>query len=95
MPEREFEWDETKAAENSARHSGVTFESAKGVFRDPRAIEFIDNRYDYGEERLVLIGMSQGEVLTVVYTEREDRARIISARRATRLEADEYFRQSD
>jgi uncharacterized protein len=92
MPDPEFEWDNAKAVANEARH-GVSFELAKGVFRDPRAIERLDDRHDYGEDRFALIGMIQGEVFTVVYTERGDRMRIISARGATRLEQDDYFRQ--
>jgi uncharacterized protein len=48
----------------------------------------------YGEERSVLLGMTNGQVLTVVYTERGDRIRIISAWRATRHERDYYYRQN-
>jgi uncharacterized DUF497 family protein len=54
-----------------------------------------DDRKDYGEERFVLIGMAEGNVvLFVAYTEREGRMRIISARRATQDEQDDYFQQS-
>ena len=85
-----FEWDETKAAENYAKH-GVSFETATEVFSDPFAIERLDDREDYGEDRFILVGMAEGTVLTVVYTERDDRIRIISARQATRHEQDDYF----
>jgi uncharacterized DUF497 family protein len=89
-----FEWDEAKAKANRKRH-GVTFESATIAFRDPFAIELLDDREDYGERRLVLIGMAQGRVLLfVAYTEREEHIRIISARRATRYEEEEYFEQN-
>ncbi len=74
-----FEWDETKAAENYAKH-GVSFETATEVFRDTFAVERLDDREDYGEDRFILIGIVDGTVLTVVYTERSDRIRIISAR---------------
>ena len=68
-------------------------ELAKTVFKDPFAVEFLDDREDYGENRLVIIGMAEGRiVLFVAYTEREERIRIISARRATQHEQDEYFR---
>jgi uncharacterized DUF497 family protein len=68
---------------------------AKTVFKDPFAIEFLDDREDYGEERFVIIGMAEGQVLLfVVYTERVERIRIISARRATKNEQDQYFRQN-
>lgn len=76
-----FEWDDAKAAQNLAKH-GVSFEDAKGVFRDPFAIELLDDRQDYGEDRYILIGMSAANVLVVVYTDRNDKHRIISARKA-------------
>jgi uncharacterized DUF497 family protein len=90
MMSDDFEWDEAKAAENYAKH-GVSFEMATEVFKDPFAIERLDDREDHGEDRFVLIGMAEGAVLTVIYTERNGRIRIISARRATRHEQDDYF----
>jgi uncharacterized DUF497 family protein len=94
MQDEAFEWDDDKAAENFRRH-GVTFEQAKKVFEDPFGIELIDDREDYGEERLILIAMAGGELLTVAYTERQHRHRLISARHATRQEQDDYFTQND
>ena len=74
---------------------GVSFELGKTVFKDPFAIERFDDREDYGEERFVIIGMAEGHVLLfVAYTEREDRVRIISARRVTQHEQDDYYRQN-
>ena len=90
----QFEWDRRKAEANLRRH-GVSFEFAKGVFRDPFAIELIDDREGYDEQRLITIGMAEGPTLLfVAYTERQDRIRIISARRATRYEEEEYFRHN-
>jgi uncharacterized DUF497 family protein len=87
----EFEWHNPKAAANLQAH-GVTFDQAKAVFKDAFAIERLDDREDYGEKRFVIIGMAEGEVvLYVAYTEREERIRIISARRATQYEQDDYF----
>ena len=55
---------------------GVSFELAKTVFKDPFAIERLDDREDYGEERFVIIGMAEGHVLRfAAYTEREGRLR--------------------
>jgi uncharacterized protein len=88
-----YEWDETKAGENYAKH-GVSFETAKDVFKDPFAIERLDDREDYGEDRFILIGTAESAVLTVVYTERDGRIRLISARRATKHEQDDYFIQN-
>lgn len=85
-----FEWDEVKAGDNYAKH-GVTFELAKRAFEDPFAIEFLDDREDYGEERFVIIGLVDAHVLYVAYTERDEAIRIISARRATKHEQKAYF----
>ena len=90
----DFEWDNAKAEANFTTH-GVGFRLAATVFSDPFAIERRDDRQDYGEERFVMTGMAEGNVLLfVAYTEREERIRIISARRATQHEQDDYFEQN-
>ncbi len=71
MNEDAFEWDEIKAAKNYAAH-GVSFETAQGVFKDPFAIEWLDDRAPYGEDRFVIIGMVEGRLLYVAYTMRGD-----------------------
>ncbi|MEH2183377.1 BrnT family toxin [Nostoc sp.] len=91
--EGNFEWDRDKAVANWQKH-GVSFEEAVGAFRDPFAIEIIDDRVDYGEERINLIAIYNGVILHVTYTERSDRIRLISARRATKYERNEYYRQN-
>lgn len=88
-----FEWDNAKAAANFRKH-GVTFEQAAYAFRDPFGVEWIDEKTSYGEDRVILLGMSGGQILSVVYTERNERIRIISARRATKHEKDKYYRQN-
>jgi uncharacterized DUF497 family protein len=73
----------------------VSFELAKTVFKDPFGVGRLDDREDYGEERSIIIGMAEGNVLLLVaYTERADRIRIISARGVTQHEQHEYFRQN-
>ena len=90
----DFEWHDAKAEANLLTH-GVSFELAKTVFKDAFAVERLDDREDYGEERYVIIGMAKGHVLLfVAYTEREARVRIISARGVTQHEQDDYFRQN-
>ena len=64
------------------------------VFDDPMAFEKIDEREDYGEERINLIGMCNGIILHVTYTERGERIRLISARKAKRYERDDYYRKN-
>jgi uncharacterized protein len=92
--ELKFEWHDAKAAANFRAH-GVSFDLAKTSFSDPFAIERLDDRADYGEERLVMIGMAAGNILLfVAYTEREESIRIISARRATQYEQEDYFKKN-
>lgn len=86
-----FEWDAATAAANWRRH-GVTFDQAAKATSDPFAIEAIDVREDYGEEHINLLGLCDGVILRVIDTERGDRIRIISARRAERHEHNDYFR---
>lgn len=84
-----FQYDPVKAAANVSKH-GVWFADAEGVFNDPLALltEDPDAR---GEHRYVAIGVGRlGELLVVVYSERAEEYRLISARRATRKERKAY-----
>ena len=88
-----FEWDDAKAAANLRKHR-IGFAFATSVFRDLFAIEWLDDREHRAEARMVLLGMAGRTLLVVVYVERGDRIRLISARRATRNEQDIYFREN-
>jgi uncharacterized protein len=88
-----FEWDNRKAAVNW-RYHGVTFDQAAKAINDPFVIERIDDREAYGEERINALGICDGVLLHVTYTERGERIRIISARRAERHEQDNYYREN-
>ncbi|HEV3036309.1 MAG TPA: BrnT family toxin [Candidatus Angelobacter sp.] len=91
--ELEFEW--TPKLKPTSKHTASASSLAKTVFQDVFALERLDDREDYGEERFVIIGMAEGNILLfVAYTERGERIRIISARRATQHEQDDYFRQN-
>ena len=81
MIDDEFEWDDAKAAQNFRDH-GVTFDVSREVFRDPFALDWLDTREDYGEQRYATVGMAQGRLVYVAYTMRKERIRIISARGA-------------
>lgn len=83
-----FKWDPERAIANVAKH-GVSFEEAKEAFRDPFGLELVDDRFDYGEERLILIATARGRLLTVVFVERGDLCR--SAWPSTKAEQDAYF----
>jgi uncharacterized protein len=94
MVDDEFEWDDAKAATNLARHR-VAFALAREVFADPFALDWRDQRADYGEERFATIGIAQARVLYVAYTMRGDRIRIISARGATPHERKRYHEEKN
>lgn len=82
------EWDPEKASENLARH-GVDFADAATALADEMALTMSDD--DPDEERFVTLGLDAlGRLLVVAYTWRDDRVRIISARKATRAEARRY-----
>ncbi len=89
----EFEWDDDKAAATLGGRS-VSFEQGARACLDVFAVELIDDREDYGEERINLLGMCDGVILHVTYTERGNRLRLISARRAEKHEQDYYFREN-
>jgi len=86
----EFDWDETKAKTNLSKH-GVSFDEAMTTFDDPFYVDFYDPDHSDDEERYIMIGQSKNNRLLVLsYTERENRARLISAREATRSEKNAY-----
>lgn len=83
-----FEWNENKARSNEQRH-GITFEEAAEVFLDPFYQTGDASTAD--EQRDFILGYSLAQrILLVVYLERGERTRIISARRATRQERKLY-----
>ncbi|MBR0289604.1 MAG: BrnT family toxin [Selenomonadaceae bacterium] len=84
-----FEWDSNKAVLNRQKH-GITFETAALVFADDNRIERYDSSHSDNEDRYITIGRIR-EVLFVVYTERLDKTRLISARRATAEERRDYY----
>lgn len=84
-----FRYDPSKAAANLKKH-GVSFSDAEGVLEDPLAVTVEDPDAE-GEQRFVTVGLgSAGELLVVVWTERGDEGRVISARRPTRKERKQY-----
>ncbi len=93
MANDDFEWDEAKAAANLAKH-GVSFEQARTAFDDPFAIDFVDDREDYGESRLILFGMVENRLLVVAYTLKGDKVRVISAREAEPHERRKYHEEN-
>ena len=86
-----FEWDDEKAEINRKKHN-VMFSMAARVFLDEYRIEDYDESHNDDEDRCKVIG-KVGKILVVIYTQREENIRIISARRANRKEQEEYYEQ--
>ncbi len=86
-----FEWDEEKNAINKKKHK-ISFETAVFVFNDTAHIEMYDFEHSVDEDRYIAIG-KVGEILFVVFTERTDTIRLISARLATNAERRLYYDQ--
>jgi hypothetical protein len=86
---QEFEWDEDKEKLNIAKHH-LNFSVAKKIFNDINRIEIYDKNHSDIEDRYNTIGMVD-DILFVVYTERRDKIRIISARLATERERSLYY----
>jgi uncharacterized DUF497 family protein len=85
-----FEWDEEKEKSNFRKHR-VTFAEGESVFYDPSSLTIPDPDHSIEEQRFIDIGTSnRNQVLVVVYTEREDKIRIISVRKATKAERKMY-----
>ncbi len=87
----EFEWDSAKRISNLEKH-GIDFADASKVFENA-SVTIEDSRFDYGERRFVTFGLLNESVIAVVHTERENRIRIISARKATKHERSNYLKK--
>lgn len=86
-----YQWNRGKATANLRKH-GIDFADAVSVFSDSLAITIPDERFD--EERFVTIGMDAfTRILVVVYSLRGDEIRLISARKATRQERQQYYEE--
>ena len=85
-----FEWDGRKALTNQVKH-GVSFEEAMTVFSDPLARIFDDPDHSVAESREIIIGLSQKQLFLIVcFTEPSNMVRILSARKATKIERQDY-----
>ena len=86
-----FEWDEEKAEKNFKKH-GIYFEDAALVFFDDDRLDDYDELHSDFEDRYKIVG-KVGKILTVIYTERGENYRIISARLANKQEQEDYYEQ--
>lgn len=87
-----FEWDSEKAEKNLKKH-GISFQEAIGVFYDDARIEMFDSQHSIEEDRYIAVGRVRN-VLFVVFVERTNSIRLISARIATRKEEEMYYGNS-
>ena len=86
-----FTWSEAKRAANIKAHS-LDFVEATSVFEGV-TFTFEDDRFSYGEQRFVTLGLLAGVTVSVVHTENEYEIRIISFRKATKHESQIYYRE--
>ena len=86
-----FEWDETKRLANIKIHA-IDFVDLEVLF-EGATVTVLDDRFDYGEERFVTLGLLNGVALVVIHTENDEVIRIISARKATKYEERNYFKE--
>ena len=86
-----FEWDENKRKLNIQKH-GIDFEDAKRVF-EGISLTFQDNRFDYGQQRFITMGLLYEIVIVIAHTEIDETIRIISMRKATKNEQKLFFKK--
>ena len=86
-----YEWDEVKNQSNFEKH-GLRFEDAELVFSGP-CVTFLDDRFDYGEERFLTLGLLAGLLVVIAHTPRKDATRIISMRKGNRREKEIYSKR--
>lgn len=95
METLKFEWDENKNRINKSKH-GISFEEAQSIFYDDDALMIPDEKHSEEEERYIMLGFSVRARLLVVchcYRYSESVIRIISARKATKTESRQYYKQ--
>ena len=83
-----YEWDEAKDRANFVKH-GLSFEDAEQVFSGP-CVTFDDDRLDYGEQRLITLGLLERRLVVIAHTPRAEGTRIISMRKGNRREQKIY-----
>ncbi|MBK5970926.1 MULTISPECIES: BrnT family toxin [Thiorhodovibrio] len=87
-----FTWDEAKRQANLHKH-GLDFADAARVFAGPLAL-VEDRRHDYGEQRMIAIGLLGILIVLIVHVESDDEVRIISMRKATSDETDLFYQNA-
>jgi uncharacterized protein len=91
MRDGAFEWDDVKAEANVSKH-GITFEAACSAFGDEHG--YVQEADSMGEQRFKLVAMADNRLLVVIYTQRGEAIRIISARHAEPFERRRYHNEN-
>lgn len=94
MEHLKFEWNQIKNISNKNKH-GISFEEAQTVFYDEMALVIDDPDHSEQEDRFIILGQSNLAKLLVVchcYRESDTKIRIISARKATKTESQQYYK---
>ena len=86
-----FEWDEAKRRSNLRRH-GFDFVAIEKILSGA-TVTFLDERFDYGETRLLTLGLFKQQVVAITHTETDDVIRVISIRKASKNEEENYFKE--
>ena len=86
-----YEWDEAKSRSNIQKH-GIDFSGSEEVFTG-QTVTLPDERFDYGELRFITLGWLRSQVVVVAHTETDEMIRIISIRKATKNEENQYFKE--
>ncbi|MEE4297771.1 MAG: BrnT family toxin [Wenzhouxiangella sp.] len=86
-------WDESKRQSNLRKH-GLDFRDAERVFCGPLLL-FEDDREEYGEERMIAVGLLDALVVLIVHVESKDCIRVISMRKANNHETELFFKNAE
>lgn len=84
-------WNEPKRRQNIAKH-GIDFLDVPEIF-EGAVVTIEDDRVDYQETRWISVGVLRGRIIVVVYTQDEEMIKLISARKATKYEERNYWKQ--
>ncbi len=86
-----YEWDEDKRRTNIQKH-GIDFAGIEKMFAG-QTVTILDERFDYGENRYITVGLLAGQAVVVAHTETDEVIRVISVRKATKNEEISYFEE--
>jgi uncharacterized protein len=87
-----FEWDEAKRKANIRKHR-IDFVAVEKVLAG-ETVSYLDDRFSYGEERFLTLGLLDGKVIAIVHTIEDEVIRVISARKAMKNEEESYFKET-